>query len=143
SLTGVDRLGTHGYRSPRSRTGWWRNRLGGGAGDMMSRSRTGWLVWPLACLAIVGCHSPLFRGQSPDAQLAVVEESGTTLVGDLTLASGMNPIEINGVGLVTGLDNTGSAPAPSPERDALLDEMQTHNVDQPQTVLDSKRTALV
>jgi len=91
-----------------------------------------------------GCHTPLFRAQSPDAEpVAESEPSGTPLVGDLTFPSGMHYVLVEGVGLVTGLDNTGSDPPPSPERDALKTEMQTHDAMRPDAILASKRTALV
>ncbi len=91
-----------------------------------------------------GCHSPLFRGQSPDVEQLTEEDAiGSPLVGDLTFPAGMNYVLVEGVGLVTGLDNTGSNPPPSPERDALKNEMQTHDTMRPEAILASKRTALV
>ncbi|GIW92223.1 MAG: flagellar P-ring protein FlgI [Pirellulaceae bacterium] len=95
------------------------------------------------CLAC-GCQSPLLRTQSPDLEPVVTEsQTASPLVGDLALPAGMNYYLVEGVGLVTGLDNTGSDPPPSPERDALLAEMQSHETARPQTILASKRTALV
>ena len=43
----------------------------------------------------------------------------------------MNPIQIDAVGLVTGLPGTGSDPPPSPQRSALIAEMQTRGVNNP------------
>ncbi len=102
------------------------------------------LCLAMACgAAVAGCHSPLFRGQSPDVEQVVAEESGTPLVGELTFASGMTPVEVHGVGLVTGLNKTGSDPRADGYREQLIDEMQTHDVDNPQTILASDRTSLV
>ncbi len=91
-----------------------------------------------------GCQSPLLCTQSPDLEPAVAESAtGSPLVGDLALPAGMNYYLVEGVGLVTRLENTGSDPPPSPERDALLAEMLSHETAQPQVVLASKRTSLV
>lgn len=112
---------------------------------MMSRPRARLAVCAafLSGAALLGCHSPLFRGQSPDVETTLTEDSGTPLVGDLTFASGMNPVQVQGVGLVVGLRDTGSDPAADANRQALLDEMETHEVDDPQTHLASKNTSLV
>ncbi len=56
---------------------------------------------------------------------------------------GMFPVKVEAVGLVTGLPGTGSDPAPSPQRAALLSKMQTRGVTVPNTVLSSKDTSLV
>ena len=45
--------------------------------------------------------------------------------------------------LVTGLDNTGEDPAPSPQRAALLHELQTIGVQNPNQLLASPSTAMV
>jgi len=81
------------------------------------------------------------RSQSPDH--AESDRSATRLVGDLAVPYGMFPTRIEAVGLVTGLRGTGGDPAPSPQRAALLDEMQTRGVPNPNTVLASSSTALV
>jgi len=81
------------------------------------------------------------RSQSPDS--AEPERSNVKLVGDLAVPYGMFPIRIEAVGLVTGLRGTGGDPAPSPQRAALFDDMQTRGVENPNTVLASSSTALV
>jgi hypothetical protein len=99
----------------------------------------------LTTAVFTGCQSPLFRGQSPEDAAQLVEESDNNwqLVGDLTLPGGMTYEWVQGVGLVTGLDNSGSDPPPSPERDALIDEMETHETAHPQTLLASRQNSLV
>ena len=47
----------------------------------------------------------------------------TPLIGDHTTIAGLNLITLQGVGLVTGLDGTGSDPPPSHYREMMLDEM--------------------
>lgn len=91
---------------------------------------------------IVGCSSPAVRSQSPE----VASDAGASkvkTVGDLAVPFGMHAVEIESVGLVTGLDNTGSDPPPSPQRGALLSDMQARGVLHPNQVLASPATALV
>lgn len=81
------------------------------------------------------------RSQSPDESEA--EESRTRLVGDLAVPFNMFPLRVESVGLVTGLRGTGSDPKPSPQRQALVAQMQTRGVASPNAVLSSGNTALV
>jgi hypothetical protein len=84
----------------------------------------------------------LTRSQSPDK----AEEKGkspTVLVRDYAEAYGLYPVRIEGVGLVAGLPGTGSDPAPSSQRDALVSEMRGRNVDSPNSLLASKNFAMV
>ena len=50
---------------------------------------------------------------------------------------------VEAVGLVTGLHGTGSDPGPSPQRAALLEEMQARDVANPNAVLASGNVSLV
>ena len=98
---------------------------------------------------IGGCTAPLFRGQSPDADefdeiVEVAEpEGGVQLVGDLTGYHGVNWLKVEGVALVTQLHSTGSDPPPSPLRDRLIREIQTHDVKNYTRALASADTSLV
>ena len=69
--------------------------------------------------------------------------SNTRLVRDMVVPFGMFPIRVEAVGLVTGLKGTGSDPTPSPQRAALLDDMQKRGVKKPNGVLASPNTSLV
>lgn len=102
----------------------------------------------LALLPSVGCVAPLFRGQSPEPdELTKVppelEMTNTKLVGDIANAWGMSYQKIESIALATGLDNTGSDPPPSPQRQMLLDEMKTHDVKDPNKLLASPSTSMV
>ena len=92
----------------------------------------------LACL-LAGCSSLSVRSQSPEGD----EAAAPPLVGDRTAAYGMYPVRVEAVGLVVGLNGTGSDPVPSPERQALIDDMQARGVPNPQTILASRSCALV
>ena len=106
----------------------------------------GTLVLSYLCMSLLapilaGCKALNVRPQSPDG----ADEKGAEvkLVGDLAYPHGMQPIRIEAVGLVTGLPGTGSDPSPSPERAALLEEMQKRGVDHPSRILASPSTELV
>jgi len=100
-------------------------------------------AWLLGLIvAFCGCTGPALRSQSPEQ---ADEEAGpkTRLVGDVARAAGNGYVKVEGVALVTGLQATGEDPAPSPQRAALLHDMQTRNVKNPSQLLASPNTALV
>ena len=106
------------------------------------RFSSAWL-W-LGVLTVAGCSSwnPMaVRSQSPDDEQA--DRVRPRLVSEMAVPYGMFPVQGEHVGLVVGLRGTGSDPAPSPQRSALLDEMQTRGVANPNRILASKNTALV
>ena len=101
-----------------------------------------WLCCGTVLLAGCSCFSVLdARSQSPDD--AESARSKVRLVGDMAVPFGMFPAKVEAVGLVTGLPGTGGDPSPSPQRAALLAEMQTRGLDKPNAVLASPNTALV
>ncbi len=104
-------------------------------------------LWTIGLMSLVGCNSPLFRSQSPEPTdleaLAESEPDGTKLVGDTTFPIGLTYLKIEGVALVNGLARTGSEPPPGPLTSALVGDMQTHEVANPQQVLKSDTNSLV
>jgi flagellar basal body P-ring protein FlgI len=93
---------------------------------------------------ICGCtwlNDMTMRSQSPEESEPIEHE--TRLVGDLAVPFGLYPVRVEAVGLVTGLNGTGSDPAPSSQRAALLEEMQTRGVTNPNAILASGNTSLV
>lgn len=92
-------------------------------------------------ILVTGCAGPAIRSQSPEEEEVAV--SNVRLVGDLAVPHGMNPVQVEAVGLVTGLPGTGSDPEASPERAALIDEMQKRGVAEPNKLLASPSTSLV
>ena len=84
------------------------------------------------------------RSQSPDDMDSPLETTvDTPLIGDHTTIAGLNLITLQGVGLVTGLDGTGSDPPPSHYREMMLDEMKRRSIKNPNQILASPNTALV
>lgn len=67
----------------------------------------------------------------------------THFVGDHTLFAGLEPIVLEGVGLVRNLSGTGGDPAPSHYRSLLLEDLKKRNYRSPHAILESPNTALV
>ena len=67
----------------------------------------------------------------------------TNLIGDHTLFAGLEPVVLEGVGLVRGLAGTGGDPAPSHYRSLLMDDLKKAGFRNPNAILESPNTALV
>jgi len=103
-----------------------------------------WLALFVAGLTVLtGCMGPILRQQSPGLAQGDDEASETTLIGNIAHPYGMGYIKLEAVGLVTGLAGTGEDPPPSPQRAAIMSEMNRREVDNPNQVLASPDTALV
>jgi hypothetical protein len=102
------------------------------------------LLCPLLVLVttLSGCWKP-FLSDTPNLGQALANETKRPSVGDLTVQIGTNYLKIEGVALVTGLDFTGSNPPPGMRRSTLLTEMQTHQVEDPNSLLASENTSVV
>jgi flagellar basal body P-ring protein FlgI len=112
--------------------------------------RTSRVVWLIAIglMVFVGCTSTLFNTASSKSALDLddfesEDDQMVRLVRDYVVPWGTNYVVLEGVALVTGLDQNGSDPPPSAQRSALLNEMQTHDVRNPNFVLASPDTSLV
>jgi flagellar basal body P-ring protein FlgI len=99
-----------------------------------------WLL--CSVLALGGCATPALRSQSPE-DFSELLESSTKLIGAAARPFGHTYVKVESVALVTGLDGTGEDPPPSPQRAALLHELQTIGVQNPNHLLASPSTALV
>lgn len=67
----------------------------------------------------------------------------TSLIGDKTTFAGLEPVILEGVGLVRGLSGTGGDPAPSQYRTALMEDLKQRSYKNPNAILKSPDTALV
>src|SRR5882757_347658 len=97
----------------------------------------------LGLVSCCGCATPLFRGQTPEIETVAPVEKKTEMVGDYTRPRGLHPIKLESIALVTKLDNTGSDPPPSEQRQMLIAEMQSHDVRQADGILASPTTSMV
>ena len=64
-------------------------------------------------------------------------------IGNLAYIQSKGELRLEGVGLVVGLDNTGSNPGPSWYRDQLVDEMRKAGVENPNKLLNSSNLSIV
>lgn len=90
----------------------------------------------LALLGASGGNSLLGKKKEPPLK------AGET-IGDLANVRAASDIQVEGVGLVIGLDDTGSDPGPSVYRTKLLDQMRKAQVPRAEQILASKSTSLV
>jgi flagellar basal body P-ring protein FlgI len=106
-------------------------------------------------IILIACTAPivLFSGCSladkipgkTQLQNLIGENPGKTAltVDDLSVAIGMNYLKVESIGLANSLNNSGSAPPTGIHRSLLIDEMLTHEVENPSQLLDSSNTSLV
>src|SRR5712671_887925 len=106
----------------------------------MGNGRRQFLCWMLA-LAMTGCQKLSLRSQNPDEDELKPPE--TRFIKDQVTVSGLHPITIESVGLVTNLDGTGGDPPPSMYRTMLITDMRKRNVPNPNAILADPRKALV
>ncbi len=95
------------------------------------------------CAVLFGCAASPKNSKLTTGSGGMADPAGLQLVSRLTRVWGTKPQRVDGVSLVVGLHGTGSDPPPAGDRDALLSEMQTRQVDKPNSVLASPSTALV
>ena len=104
-------------------------------------------IWPIVgslLLALCGCLGPFFRNS---ASRDVNKDLDVPLIAGVTDAKreeALNgtPLQVSGVGLVTGLDGTGDAPQ-GPFRDLLERELRKQKVEHVREILDCRDNALV
>lgn len=108
------------------------------------------IIGAAGLLWMAGCNSLLMQSKDPEAddlgsltQEEEKDDESQQFIGDLTVPTGLNFVKIEGVGLVNGLDRTGSSPSPSSLRSRLLNEMRSHSVSHPDKLLESDENSLV
>jgi hypothetical protein len=95
-------------------------------------------------LALAGCTHAQPRAQSEDeSDRADHDSAAVRTIGDITTVANVDNIQVTGVGLVTGLENTGGGVPPGPERAALEDYLRKRGVENIQELFNSKTTSLV
>ncbi len=109
--------------------------------------------WPTRAILVVGvgilsagmngCTSPVIRSQTPEGEPLAESASGLRLVGDIARPWGLRPMVVEGIALVTNLNNTGSDPPANSQRQILADDMRRRGVNKPNDLLSLKSTSLV
>jgi hypothetical protein len=91
-----------------------------------------------------GCLTPETRMQSADDADRLDRESGDVrTIGDISTMSGVDPVPVAGIGLVTRLEGTGGGVPPGAERIALEEALKKKGVENIKELFNSKTTALV
>lgn len=97
----------------------------------------------IVAIVVAGCAGPSIRSQSPEMAALMELDADVKLVGDYATAWGVLPQRVESAALVTNLANTGSDPPPSPQRTALMNDIQARGVVEPNRLLASPSTSLV
>jgi flagellar basal body P-ring protein FlgI len=92
----------------------------------------------IAALSMTGA-APLKKGKRTEGPPPKIEEN----IASLAYIINGKEMELQGVGLVSGLMNTGVDPNPSSDRQRLLDEMKKAGVENPNKILADSRFAMV
>lgn len=102
------------------------------------------LAWGLLVLTMGGCFQPFLRPPTEEDRGGETEETslGVRIVGDITEVGNVAPLQISGVGLVSGLDGTGGCP-PGTFRTMLEQQLRKQKVDNVKALLDDPDNALV
>jgi flagellar basal body P-ring protein FlgI len=106
---------------------------------MLSRG----LILGMLVLSLTGCSKFNLRSQSPDKDDKPEARKEDLFIGDQVTVAGLHPIQIEGVGLITGLNGTGEDPPPSMYRTMIYDDMRKRGIQNPNRLLQSPNTALV
>lgn len=94
-------------------------------------------------LAALGTVTLLAGADKTGPKLTSVPPKYTDTVGDWSVIMSHRNIQVEGVGLVVGLNGTGSDPEPGIYREELLEQMRKAGVDGPNKILASPNTSLV
>src|SRR5262249_4495193 len=94
-----------------------------------------------ALLALVGCADPQTRLQAEDDALRDRYEVKT--VGDLSQVANAEPIAVAGIGLVVGLNGTGSSPPPGGYRSMLEQDLLKLKIENVKNLLSSTDVSMV
>lgn len=96
-------------------------------------------------VAVAGCNNMIRRGQSPDDQLVKLTEDAddTLYIENTCRIYGLDFAKIEGIGLVSNLDGTGSDPVPSGQREHLIEELKSRGIGDPKELIASPKSSLV
>jgi hypothetical protein len=98
----------------------------------------------LGLLALAGCTHAQPRAQSEDeSDRADRETAAVKTIRDVTQVANVEDVPVVGVGLVTGLEDTGGGVPPGPDRAALEDYLRKRGVENIKELFASKTTSLV
>src|SRR5436190_16762890 len=112
----------------------------------MRRTLRPWLrsvaagLFSLASLGMIGCLNPQTRAQSAE-EAERERDLDVMTIGDVTEVGNAMPIQVSGVGLITGLEGSGGSP-PGSWRVMLEQQLRKQKIDNTKQLLDSRDNAL-
>ncbi len=102
-----------------------------------------WALGVLVAIAVLALTlDPVGAAPSKKKKKVILPKVQET-VGDIAFVISVGELKVEGVGLVTGLDNTGADPPPSWYRKELVDEMSKSGVEKPERYLASPQCSMV
>ena len=112
----------------------------------LAGAKLGCLAFAMALLANSGCS--LFNaGSDTDGKLAgkklLSPPDPPELIREAAAPRGLNPIRVDGVGMMNSLAGTGGPVDPSPYREQLIDEMRRNDVPSPNEILERDSNSIV
>lgn len=109
---------------------------------MRQNARRSMAIWMAGAVSLAFLGAGPGKVKMPDLRKEVMPKVDET-IGDLAFVRANDNIKVEGVGLVIGLDGTGSDPEPSIWRTKLLDRMRKAQVPNAERWLESPTTSLV
>jgi flagellar basal body P-ring protein FlgI len=94
-------------------------------------------------LAAIAGAALIAGADKPGPKMTSTMPKANDTVGDWAIVIGKQTQKVEGVGLVVGLNGTGSDPEAGVYREELLNQMRKANVDSPASILASPNTSLV
>src|SRR5262249_54354959 len=99
-------------------------------------------LFGIATLGLAGClNSWPWTRQTPE-EVERDRDLDVTTVGDICEVGNALPVQVSGIGLVTGLDGTGGAP-PSSYRTLLEQQLRKQKIEHAREIVESKDNAVV
>ncbi len=95
-------------------------------------------------LLLASCSHITKRGQSPETESMEFRDQPFEVqyIGDVSGPWGLEKLKVDGLALITQLDGTGSDPPASSQRDYLIAEIKTHNIDNIAELLADKNNSM-
>jgi flagellar basal body P-ring protein FlgI len=100
-------------------------------------------AWARRALVAIAVVALLPLGAGPTKKKKETPPKVDETVGDLAFVVSKGEMKVEGVGLVVGLDNTGTDPPPSPFRKQLVDEMSKAGVEKADKLLANPQVSMV
>lgn len=114
------------------------HRLSTISGQLLAASLAVQIATSAGCMSLIG-----LPGQRDSKSLDELTDGTPDLVAKFTHPYGMDYVKIEAISLVTGLNGTGEDPPPTPQRAALMADMNRRKIENADSLLASPNTALV